>query len=380
MDLIHQLRKSYVNYRGWSTKKKYLIIESDDWGSIRMPSFGVYDFMLKSGVGVNNSNYTKYDCLESNDDMENLFQVLSSIKDSVGRSAVLTANTLVANPDFEKIEECNRERYFFEEIDKTYLSYPNHDRVIEMWKEVGIKQNLVFPQFHGREHFNVFKWMRAINGGIKQENQAFEQRVLLGLSDKQGNKNVRNEFQYMAALEYENEKEKNEIEQITAEGLKIFNKIFGFASVSFVATASVRGDHMDKVLSQNGVKFHQCGQQLIPLGGGKVKKVNKYWGDKNKWGQIYWRRNATFEPSRNQNLDSVDRCLAEIEIAFMFGKPAVINSHRVNYSGGIDIKNRDQTLTKLEALLKKVVVKWPDVEFLNSAELGSIISGKERNF
>ena len=379
MHLKQTLRKSYVNFRGWSTKKKYLIIESDDWGSIRMPSKKAYDILLKKGVSVSKSNYTKYDCLESNQDIENLFETLTSIKDSNGKPAVITANALVANPDFDKIEKSNKKEYYFEEISETYLSYPNHDNVLKMWRDIGIKENLLFPQFHGREHFNVNKWMKAINAGIIQENLAFENCVLLGLGDKGIEKNVRDKLQYMAALECDNEEEKKQVEIITAEGLSLFNKTFGFDSTSFVATASVRGNHIDKVLSDNGVKFHQCGQQFIPLGNGKTKKVNKYWGDKNKYGQIYWRRNATFEPSRNQNLDSIDSCLAEIEIAFRFGKPAVINTHRVNFSGGISEKNRDLTLFKLKELLKKVVSKWPDVQFINSAQLGKVLTGEEFN-
>ncbi len=368
------VRKSYVNFRGWSTDKKYLVIESDDWGSIRMPSKEVYDILLKKGVNVGKSNYTKYDCLESNQDLENIFETLSSVKDANGKSAVITANALVANPDFGKIAKADKKDYFFESLADTYLSYPNHDRVLKMWKDIGIKENLLYPQFHGREHFNVNKWMRAINADITQENIAFENRVLLGISDKNIEKNIRNRFQYMAALEYDTEADKIEVERITAEGLAMFKDTFGFASTSFVATAAVRGDHIDKVLSENGVKFHQGGQQLVPLGNGQIKKVNKYWGDKNNYGQTYWRRNATFEPSRNQDADSVDSCLAEIEIAFRFGKPAVINTHRVNFAGGISEKNRDLTLVKLKELLQRVMKKWPEVQFINSAQLGEILA------
>jgi hypothetical protein len=50
--MIQSLRKvltsNYVCFRGWSTKRKIVVIESDDWGAIRMPSRAVYDqFMAK---------------------------------------------------------------------------------------------------------------------------------------------------------------------------------------------------------------------------------------------------------------------------------------------------------------------------------------------
>jgi hypothetical protein len=36
LSLKEKLAKNYINAVGWQTKKKYLVIESDDWGSIHM--------------------------------------------------------------------------------------------------------------------------------------------------------------------------------------------------------------------------------------------------------------------------------------------------------------------------------------------------------
>ena len=68
--------------------------------------------------------------------------------------------------------------------------------------------------------------------------------------------------------------------------------------------------------------------------------------------------------------------MKEIELAFRWGKPAVINSHRVNYSSGIFVENRDNTLRLLDTLLKAVLQKWPEVEFMNSQQLGETIQNK----
>jgi hypothetical protein len=65
---------------------------------------------------------------------------------------------------------------------------------------------------------------------------------------------------------------------------------------------------------------------------------------------------------------------SEINLAFKFNKPAVINTHRVNFIGGIEEKNRDLGLKKLNILLCQIVKKWPDVKFMNSAQLGNYIS------
>jgi hypothetical protein len=47
MNFRNLLAKHYINSRGWKTKRKIVVIESDDWGSIRMPSKSVVE-LLKS--------------------------------------------------------------------------------------------------------------------------------------------------------------------------------------------------------------------------------------------------------------------------------------------------------------------------------------------
>lgn len=375
--MIQSLRKvltsNYVCFRGWSTKRKIVVIESDDWGSIRMPSRAVYDQFMTKGVPANTHYFAKNDCLESNSDLELLFEVLSSNKDKNGQPAVITANAVVANPDFEKIAASNRKEYHYELITDTYNAYPNHDRVFDLWKKEGIGQNMLYPQFHGREHINVASWMKVINSDSPIENFAFENKTLLGMR-------IPNEkpfgFNYMAAFEYFDKEQQLQIEEITADGLQIFEKLFGFKSKSFIASCGIQGTHIDSVLAANGVEFNQNGHQFRPDGKGGVKADQKFWGDTNEFNQTYWRRNATFEPSRAPHEDWVTKCMAEIDVAFRWGKPAVINSHRVNYSSGIFEENRDNSLRLLDALLKAIIKKWPEVEFMNSQQLGELVSSK----
>lgn len=367
MEIRRILAKNYVNFRGWSSKRRIVVIESDDWGSVRMPSAEVYDMLLDKGIPVNKSYFTKYDCLESKDDLELLFSLLSSYKDKNGQHPVITANAVVANPDFKKIANSGKQKYFYEPITETHKNYPDQGKAFDLWKTQGMDNRLLWPQYHGREHIHVNKWMRAIQAGPQQEQLAFNNEVILGLGSAD---TANREFKYMAAFEYASQQEQHEIEKITQDGLKLFKDIFGFESQTFVASGSVRGDHLDDVLQQGGVNYHQCGQQFVPQEDGSYKMINRYWGDKNKQNQLYWRRNATFEPSRNLNFDFADSCLKEIEIAFRWGKPATINSHRVNYSGGISVKNRDNSLKLLDKLIRKVLTKWPDAEFMSSDQLG----------
>lgn len=369
MNIKSYLAKNYINFRGWSTKRKIVVIESDDWGSIRMPSKAAYEYLLRKGVPVDKSAFTRFDTLESEEDIVQLFEVLSSIKDVHGHHAVITANALVANPDFDAIRENGFNHYHFEPITKTFERY-QENKAFQLWKGDGIRSNLLFPQFHGREHLHPMRWLRLLRNGDKEELLGFEQKALLGLYKPDIKDRTK---RYMAACEYHTEDEKEMVEMSTTEGLKLFIDIFGFSSKSFVASQSIFGEHLNKVLANEGVKYHQCGQQYVPKGG-EIYQKNRFWGSQNKEGMLYWRRNCTFEPYKNQYRDHVNDCLKEIEIAFRWGKPAVINSHRINFVGSIDKGNREQSLIKLMSLLKNVVKRWPDAEFMNSADLGTLIS------
>ena len=74
-----------------------------------------------------------------------------------------------------------------------------------------------------------------------------------------------------------------------------------------------------------------------------------------------------------KNTDVVGECLQRINLAFRWGKPVIIGSHRVNFIGSLDESNRTRNLKLLKQLLTEIVKRWPDVEFMSSDELGELI-------
>ena len=98
---------------------------------------------------------------------------------------------------------------------------------------------------------------------------------------------------------------------------------------------------------------------------------------KNRYRQQYITRNCFFEPGSGEKTDWVDSCLSEIRTAFRYSKPAIICSHRVNYIGSLNPKNRDNGLAKLKDLLNRIKKYWPDVEFISSDVLGDMMLKKE---
>lgn len=373
--LSHEIRRPIsrfiTNLRGWRTNRKIVVIESDDWGSIRMPSKEVYQNCLKAGYRVDLNAYEKYDSLASEDDLELLFDLLTSFKDRKGNHPVITANSLVANPDFQKIRESNFEEYHYESIKDTFQRYPNHANCLQLWK-TGINEGVFYPQSHGREHLNVSMFMNALRSRDEDALFGFEHEMpgcIPKGNGKGGNK-------YVEALKYNGINDKKDKLNIVIKGLDNFNELFGYSSESFIAPNYRWSPDFNEAVAKKGVKYLQGQRKFLEsISKDSVKLHSQYLGKKTTHGQIYLLRNAVFEPSmfKLKVDDWVSRCLKDIDIAFKLKKPAVICSHRINYVGFLDEKNRDSNLKMLHELMKGILSRWPDTEFLNSEELGRVI-------
>lgn len=356
---------------GWRTNRKIIVIESDDWGSIRMPSKDVYNKCLKQGYRVDNNIFSKYDSLASESDLTNLFDLLLKFKDFNGNHPIITANCLTSNPDFEKIKQSNYKEYYFESIKDTFNRYPKHSQCFDLWK-AGKDAKLFFPQFHGREHLNVSRFMNDLRSKNQDALFAFENEMP-GIFEKD---NVLQGNNYVVALEHHNKADREEKAKIISSGLQLFEELFSFKSSSFIATNHVWPPELDATTSNFGVKYLQGSYyQLIPKGNYKgFKKKYHYLGQKNKYHQLYLVRNVHFEPSLSRNADWVASALKQIELNFKWSKPAIISMHRINFVGFIDESNRDISLKLLENLLNSIILKYPDVEFLTTDQLGSEIN------
>jgi len=158
------------------------------------------------------------------------------------------------------------------------------------------------------------------------------------------------------------------------EGLTLFEKIFGYRAVYFVPPNRYLNNTLNYTLIENGIKYRSVSKiQDQPLGNGRTNKVIHWHGQKDKSGLLYLTRNCMFEPNY-PGRDWVDSCLNDIKTAFWWHKPAIISTHRVNYIGALRPTNRDNSLRQLDALLKEIVKRWPEVEFLTTAQLGSIMT------
>lgn len=379
-DWKSKLRVNASNIPGWHTKRHIVVIESDDWGSIRMSSKEAFARLRDAGIPVDSDHYNINDALESNDDLEMLFDCLLRFSDSTERHPVMTGVNVVANPDFDAILANGFTKYVYEPYTRTCERYTRHDRVYELWKR-GIADRLFVPVLHGREHLNTQFWLRALTAKDPSTLVAFHERVTgiprIGI----GGALVPN---FQAAFEIDSMDDIPYQKEVIRTGAQLFEELYGYRSKYFVPTNGPFNNSLERELLNAGIQYINTGKkQREPLGHGVYRVNTRFLGNKNHLGQFYLTRNCFFEPSAvgyelPTNFDCVKCCLKEIEIAFRWHKPATISSHRVNYIGFLHPENREKGLKKLSQLLTEIIKRWPDVEFMTSVELGDLIASTEQ--
>lgn len=372
--LKKKLTDMAINLRGPRLGRNIVVFESDDWGNIRMPNKAMQDALSAKGFPFEKRHYERVDSIAREEDLEALYSLLYQFKDKNERHPVITAMTVMANPDFEKIRESRFETYSFRCLKDVLQDYSEGESsIFNLWQE-GIKEKVFFPQFHGREHINVCQWMRELRTKNNDNRLAFDIGIPGFFERSCPDKgNI-----YAKALKIYEPEDVEFVRKSIEEGLDLFEKTFGYQSKSFMAPSYTWNDEVEKSLHKKGVKFIQSVyyQNCSTYDNGNEVRYH-YFGQKNKLGQYYLLRNCSFEPSQHHySSETVDSCLKEIDTAFFMGKPATISVHRLNFIGAIHKENREKSLKLMECLLTKIMEKWPDVEFMNSVELGRLITNE----
>lgn len=380
MNPLNEIGRS-INYRfqnarcsllDFRTKRHIIVIESDDWGSIRIPSKEIWVELLRRGYSVDKRPYERYDTLESESDLTELFNIMLEFQDSKGNPPCITANMVMSNPDFSKIKGSGFADYYYRSLNETYCDYYGNNSIIPTMMK-GRESKLFCPQSHGMEHFNLPLWMKDLKNQDPEAIETFDLGIC-GLAPKVnpqlGNK-------YMIAFRTTTEKELRFVLDRVKMGLEEFEKTWGYKSTSFVSPCYTWNDEIEGALFKEGVKMIQTSRCQKISDSGSLRY--HYTGEIGGNAIFYSVRNCFFEPSLND-----DYCLAstikQIEDAFHKNKIAVISSHRINYVSGLSMNRRDNNLDLLRQLLSSIVSRWNDVEFFSSAMVCDLLKSEMANY
>lgn len=372
MSIKNTIINNIKNISGWKSKRKFLAFAVDDYGNIRLSSAQAKEKLIKNGVPLK-GRFDQYDSLDTRQDYELLFEVLQSVKDKNNKSAVFTTYAMPANVAFE--ESLRQGKFLAENLNTTYArlcqEYPeNFEGAFQLMQE-GIKNGLIRPQFHGREHLNVMAFNRLLQDKNPELLTNLESRCLAGIPNHQDLPKVR----FNEAFSFWEKKEIDTHKSIIEDGLNRFEEVYGYRPTTFTPPAMLIHPELYPFVESLGIhaidkpRAHQ-----VHLGNGSYQKEKNTLGIQKGQNHVTIVRNCMFEPN-SKNLDWVNFTFDQIKAAFFWGKPAIISSHRVNFCGHIDPENRRKGLESLQELLKKVVKTWPDVEFVAVDELVEIIKG-----
>jgi hypothetical protein len=355
-------------YRGWKTSEKLVIFESDDWGLVRTTSHKALEGLREIGVSVDKCHYMRNDSLESKEDFNQLFSVLKKHKDIIGNSPVFTFNTVVTNPNFQEIKKDNFLKYHYSPFYESY-NPSTAKEIMESWR-IGINEGLIYPQFHGREHVNIGRWLKDLQNGREDTLAAFD----FGMFGISGHIVKEKRGTYLAVFD-DIDGGDEIIDEFIREGLKIFINTFGLSPKTFIAPNYIWNDSVERSSLINGIIAMQgSATQILPTKFGiKQGVIKNFLGKKSQTGIGYLIRNVVFEPASDRDKDWIKSTLIQINRAFKQKKPAIIDSHRVNYMGTLNSENRERNLRMLDELFLQMLKNWPDIKFIHSEKLAELI-------
>jgi hypothetical protein len=273
------------------------------------------------------------------------------------------------------MEEEGFKEYHYELLPETYdkLSTQQPEAykgAWDLWRE-GIEEGLMVPQFHGREHLNLKVFEEKLAAKDPEVITALKNRSYTGISDS-GYSTI----SPMAAFDFWEFSENDWFKQIIDDGLERFEQVYAYRSVHFTPPVYNAHSVTYESLRTKGIKYVDNALIKREHQGKGVFKTRINYTGKVMNGLTVIVRNVVFEPTDERGFDWVGNTMQQIEAAFRWNKPAIISSHRVNFCGHIDPKNREKGLAALRELLKRIVERWPNVEFMAANELGDLVSGR----
>ncbi|WP_446811748.1 hypothetical protein ACH50O_09345 [Methylomonas sp. 2BW1-5-20] len=300
------------------------------------------------------------------DRLAQLLRMLGKHTDSVHRSALLTADMVLAVPDIEKIESDTTGQYHRRLLDK---DFPDIYQTLQQ----GIQQDTLVPQLHGMEHLNGKAFAELCQqqdprlAAARSTNDWWDWEKLD--SPLQGH--------YVDGRDLPTKPiDVSDANALVADAMRCFTRMFGYPSISTVAPCYLWNDEIEQSWQrQNIIAIQTAGYRCTGRDHTGQYLQNPpliRLGNTNSYNQIYLVRNVMFEPVDGKN--TPNSAFAEAEIAYRQALPVSISTHRYNYTRSET--QCEQAVAGLDQLLTEISTKLPHVRFLASPELGEFLQKK----
>jgi hypothetical protein len=236
----------------------------------------------------------------------------------------------------------------------------------------GIEAGVFFAQLHGMEHF----WPPALLTASKTDKAVM---AWLDRSLESPTEDLPSPLQSRwvdASVLPARRLTMVAVQQAVREEVDTFRDIFGSAPFVAVPPTFVWNENVENAWAEVGVgvivtpgsRFETRDEKGRPAGRG-APIYNGQSGEKNI---IYLVRDAYFEPSLGHTaMQALSALLSKTRL----GRPTLFETHRFNFLGTEEEKK--QALAELERLLRMAVENYPDLAFLSSGTLATILKNQD---
>jgi hypothetical protein len=338
---------------GWRSEEPAVVFESDDWGLIRHDCGSLVE---KYGPPI---DWAREET-EKEEDLDALFRCLSAEKDAHGRPACFTANFVMANPDPDAMRQENYRAYHDRSIREQLPP-----ALLETYRE-GIRSKVFYPQYHGRYSASPEAWLRDLRTGADGARFFLDAGFGPALTFVKGSI-WRYHSEY---LDWESGRQPAaaEIEDFMRKPLEDFEVLFGYRPESTIAPHYIFTGEAEKAWKKAGIRFVQgAGYRPMRKSGGGQKISGHFLGEPSSEGLTLLIRTVKFDPRPARPQHHWKNALAQCEACFRAGLPAVIDTHRINYTG----RFREEGISQLACLLEGLRPFRPN--YMTTPELGSAI-------
>jgi hypothetical protein len=284
---------------------------------------------------------------------------LENYRDEYDRPACFTANFVVANPNYDAIAESDFTSY-------TDIPIGRNSALRRHWID-GLKRHVFAPQYHGRSHFWPEAWLSDLRAQVPGARPLFASRCHGGLSLLKG-QGWRYTSEY---LDWNRGEERGSAELLKwlQGGLDFFQEMFGFFPRSTIAPHYILTPSMARAWRVAGGEFVQgTNYRILRRADGQPQILSHSLGESSPEGLLMLGRTIKFEPRPQRPLHGTEAALRRITECFKNNLPAIVDTHRINFTGAC----RDSSLQKLDDLLKGLKPYRP--RFLSSVEIGEAIA------
>jgi len=356
-EAFHKLFSRRTQSPGFSFSRPLVVLQSDDWGRVGVRDREGHDQLRAAGLRLGEHPYDLY-TLETAEDISELASMLGRHRDSSGRPPCLVMNFCLANLDFSKMREHGFEHVELLNLVNGLPGRWSRPGLFQAYRK-GIRQGVLYAAMHGLTHFCPV----AVENALAEHGERARLLRLLWEAETPyiywrmpwiGYEYWNPERPHSGFLSY------NRQEDLIDKSCAEFAAFFGTKPVSACAPGYRANRDTHRAWSEAGIRVVQNGS------GNGLKAPHR-----DEFGLLHLYRAIDFEPAQKElatekYLEVAANCVAR-------GIPIVISTHAINFHSSLTDFRRP-TLMALDALLSGLESKFPDLLYVNDAELYELIN------